>query len=93
MLAAKLCCPGGGFGTGAGYILHTGPNFYLSDYFFAQPENIVCSGRNGESVKIIDFGTALQLTPGQQAFLFSFFKIKTCFYFSDVDPDLLWSAL
>jgi hypothetical protein len=37
---------------------------------YFQPENIVCSGRNGESIKIIDFGTAMQLTSGQQEQLF-----------------------
>jgi hypothetical protein len=40
----------------------------ICSYF--QPENIVCSGRNGESIKIIDFGTAMQLTSGQQGQLF-----------------------
>ncbi len=47
---------------------------------YFQPENIVCSGRNGESIKIIDFGTAMQLTSGQQEQLFFIFFSRSFRY-------------
>jgi hypothetical protein len=50
-----------------------------------QPENIVCSGRNGESIKIIDFGTAMQLTSGQQEQLYLIiFSLTFCYMIKDV---------
>ena len=34
--------------------------------FTVQPENIVLTERGGQTVKIIDFGTALQLRKGEK---------------------------
>ena len=31
-----------------------------------QPENVVCTQRENATVKIIDFGTAMELEPGEQ---------------------------
>ena len=43
--------------------------------FTVQPENIVLTERGGQTVKIIDFGTALQLRKGEKVL----FAICECF--------------
>ena len=43
--------------------------------FTVQPENIVLTERGGQTVKIIDFGTALQLRKGEKVL----FVVCECF--------------
>ena len=41
-------------------------NFKFNEIIGLQPENIVLTERGGQTVKIIDFGTAMQLRKGEK---------------------------